>query len=70
MPRKIEKEIQIFLIGLAMVSCLGGFMGVPQDGQGIESVVLFLKNFAIIFSGLALIVIAVVAVSLWVVLNK
>ncbi len=45
-------------------------MGVPQDGQGIESVVLFLKNFAIIFSGLALIVIAVVAVSLWVVLNK
>jgi len=74
MPRKIDKETRIFLIGLALVSCLGALIGVSKDGQGVESIGLFFKNFVIIFFGLAVLVIALaitmIVFSLWVVLNR
>jgi len=73
MPRRVGKEIWVFVIGLAIVSCLGALKDVSKYGQDIESVVLFFKSFAIMFLGL-LLAVAVTAVvlilALWVVLNK
>ena len=70
LKRKTGKEIWSFVICLAIVSCPGAFIGTLKYGQGIESVVLFFKNFALVFFGLGLVAIAMVVVAFGVVLNK